>query len=55
MSPLRSEAKSDDDMANRSKDSYREEVHELKKRVRELEKALDYSKLGTLARLLLLS
>ena len=37
-------------MANRSKDSYREEVHELKKRVRELEKALDYSKLETSAR-----
>ena len=50
MLPLRSEAKSDDDMSNRSKDSYREEVHELKKRIRELEKALDYSKLETLAR-----
>ena len=50
MLPLRSEAKSDGDMANWSKDSYREEVHELKKRVRELEKALDYSKLETLAR-----
>ena len=50
MLPLRPEAKSDGDMANRSKDSYREEVHELKKRVRELEKALDYSKLETLAR-----
>ena len=42
MLPLRSEAKSDDDMSNRSKDSYREEVHELKKRIRELEKAEEY-------------
>ena len=50
MLPLRPEAKSDGDMSNRSKDSYREEVHELKKRVRELEKALDYSKLETSAR-----
>ena len=50
MVSLCSEPESVEDMANRSKDSYREEVHELKKRIRELEKALDYSKLETLAR-----
>ena len=37
-------------MANRSKDSYREENAQLKKRLRELEKALEFSRLETLAR-----
>ena len=37
-------------MANRSKDDYRKEIAELKKRNRELEKALEFSRLETLAR-----
>ena len=37
-------------MANRSKDSYKEENAQLKKRVRELEKALELSKLETQVR-----
>ena len=41
---------SEDDMANRSKDSYKEENAQLKKRIRELEKALEFSKLETQAR-----
>lgn len=40
----------DDDMANRSKDDYKEENAQLKKRIRELEKALEFSKLETMAR-----
>jgi hypothetical protein len=40
----------DDDMANRSKDSYKDENAQLKKRIRELEKALEFSRLETLAR-----
>ena len=46
LSPVQSE----DDMANRSKDNYKEENAQLKKRIRELEKALEFSKLETLAR-----
>ena len=46
LSPVQSE----DDMANRSKDHYKEENAQLKKRIRELEKALEFSKLETLAR-----
>ena len=46
MSPVQSE----DDMVNRSKDNYKEENAQLKKRIRELEKALEFSKLETLAR-----
>ena len=38
------------DMANRSKDSYKEENVQLKKRIKELEKALEFSRLETLAR-----
>ena len=38
------------DMAKLSKEDYKEEVVELKKRIRELEKALEFSKLETLAR-----
>lgn len=37
-------------MANRNKESYQEENAELKKRVRELEKALNFSKQETLVR-----
>ena len=39
-----------DDMANRSKDSYKDENAQLKKRICELEKALEFSRLETLAR-----
>ena len=41
---------SEDDMANRSKESYKDENSQLKKRIRELEKALEFSRLETLAR-----
>ena len=40
----------DNDMANRSKDDYKEENAQLKQRIRELEKALEFSKLETMAR-----
>ena len=39
-----------DDMANRSKDSYKEENAQLRMRIRELEKALEFSRLETLSR-----
>ena len=48
--PLQSESSKDDDMANRSKEDYKDENAQLKKRVRELEKALEFSRLETLAR-----
>ena len=48
--PLQSESSNDGDMANRSKDDYKKEIAELKKRNRELEKALEFSRLETLAR-----
>ena len=38
------------DMANRSKEDYKDENAQLKKRIRELEKALEFSRLETLAR-----
>ena len=41
---------SQDDMANRSKENYKEENAQLRKRIRELEKALEFSKLETMAR-----
>ena len=41
---------SEDDMANRGKDSYKDENAQLKKRIKELEKALEFSRLETLAR-----
>ena len=47
--PLPSD-QSEEAMANRSKDSYKEENAQLKKRIRELEKALEFSQLETLAR-----
>ena len=50
MVSLCSEPETVEDMANRSKDSYKEENAQLKKRIKDLEKALDYSKLETLAR-----
>lgn len=48
--PLQSESSKDDDMANRSKEDYREEIAQQKRRIRELEKALEFSRLETLAR-----
>lgn len=47
--PLQSESEGDE-MANRSKDSYQDENAQLKKRIKELEKALEFSRLETLAR-----
>ena len=38
------------DMANRSKDNYKEENAQLKKRIRDLETALEFSKMETCAR-----
>lgn len=43
------------EMANRSKDEYKEENVQLKKRIKELEKALEFSKLETEARDMLIS
>lgn len=40
----------DDPMANRSKDDYKEENAQLKKRIHALEKALEFSRLETMAR-----
>ncbi len=37
-------------MANRSKDNFKDENAQLKKRIRELEKALEFSRLETLVR-----
>ncbi len=47
--PLPSEP-TEEEMANRSKEDYQKEIAELKKRNRELEKALEFSRLETLAR-----
>ena len=47
--PLQSEP-DEDEMANRSKEDYRDENAKLKKRIKELEKALEFSRLETLAR-----
>lgn len=44
----------EEDMANRDKESYKEENTALKKRIKELEKALAFSKLETEARDLLI-
>ena len=49
MLPLHSE-QSEEDMANRSKEDYKKEIADLKKRNRDLEKALEFSRLETLAR-----
>lgn len=40
----------DEDMSNRSKASYQDENQQLKKRIKELEKALEYSRLETQVR-----
>ena len=48
--PLQSESSNDEDMANRSKEDYKDENTQLKKRIKELEKALEFSRLETLAR-----
>lgn len=40
----------EDDMANRSKDDYRQEIEAQKRRIKELEKALEFSRLETKAR-----
>lgn len=48
--PLPSEPTEDSDMANRDKESYKQENAELKKRIKDLEKALEFSRLETLAR-----
>ena len=44
-----------EEMANRSKEDYREENAQLKKRIKELEKALSFSRLETEARDLLIT
>jgi transposase-like protein len=49
MLPLQAKP-TDEAMANRSKDDYKDENMQLKKRIRELEKALEFSRLETLAR-----
>ena len=48
--PLQSESSNDEDMANRSKEDYKDENTQLKKRIKELEKALEFSRLETMAR-----
>lgn len=45
----------EEDMSNRSKESYREENAQLKKRIKELEKALSFSRLETEARDLMIT
>ena len=49
MLPLQSKP-SDEYMANRSKEDYKDENAQLKKRIKELEKALEFSRLETLSR-----
>ena len=48
--PLQSDSSNDEDMANRSKEDYKDENTQLKKRIKELEKALEFSRLETVAR-----
>ena len=52
---LQSEQANITDMANRSKESYQEENAQLKQRIKELEKALAFSKLETEARDLMIT
>ena len=52
---LQSELANITDMANRSKESYQEENAQLKQRIKELEKALAFSKLETEARDLMIT
>ena len=49
MLPLQPEP-DENEMANRSKESYKDENAQLKKRIKDLEKALEFSRLETLAR-----
>lgn len=51
--PLQAE-QLEEEMAKRSKEDYKEENAQLKKRLRELEKALEFSRLETMARDLLI-
>ena len=51
---LSAEGLTDESMSNRNKESYRDEISQLKKRIRELEKALEVSHLETLSRDLLI-
>lgn len=44
------QSQEEEEMSNRSKENYKDENLELKKRIRDLEKALELSKLETLAR-----
>lgn len=48
--PLQPEPLNDDEMAKRSSEDYKDEIAQLRKRNRELEKALEFSRLETLAR-----
>ena len=48
--PLQPEPLDDDEMSRRSSEDYRDEIAQLRKRNRELEKALEFSRLETLAR-----
>lgn len=48
--PLQPEPLNDDEMARRSSEDYKDEIAQLRKRNRELEKALEFSRLETLAR-----
>ncbi len=52
---LQSEQANTTDMANRSKESYQEEVSQLKQRIKDLEKALAFSQLETEARDLMIT
>lgn len=52
---LQSEQANTTDMANRGKESYQEEVSQLKQRIKELEKALAFSKLETESRDLMIT
>lgn len=53
--PLPPEQSNATDMANRSKEDYKEEVAQLKRRIKELEKALAFSQLETEARDIMIS
>ena len=50
MLPLQSKPSDEYNMANRSKEDYKDENAQLRKRIRELEKALEFSRLETLSR-----
>lgn len=48
--PLSSEESEEDEMSNYSKEEYRKAIKEQKKRIKELEKALEFSRLETRVR-----